>query len=83
MLTHEDGLLDLGLLNVSFLSHLNYALLVLRGHHLIVLHLLHFFLHLLMIFLFQSHHFTSSLPRFLDLLARFKLLLFQQGDAIG
>ena len=49
MLRHQDGLLDLGLLNVSLLSHLNDALPVLLGNHLLVLHLIHLFLHLLIV----------------------------------
>ena len=83
MLTHENGLLDLGLLDVSLLPHLYDSLLVLRGDHLIVLHLLHLLLNLLMISLFKFHDFASSLARFLNLLACFQLFLLEQSDTIS
>lgn len=83
MLRHQDGLLDLGLLNVSLLSHLNDALPVLRGNHLLVLHLIHLFLHLLIVSLLQFHDFASALASLFNLLPRFHLLLLEQGDTVG
>ena len=82
MLTHEDGLLDLGLLDVAVLAHLNDTLAVLRRHHLIVLHLLHLLMHLLVVALLQFHDLARTLSGLLNLFARLYLLLLEQGDTI-
>lgn len=77
MLRHQDGLLDLSLLNVSLLIHLNDALPVLRGNHLVVLHLIHLLLHLLIVPLLKFHDLTGALASLFNLLSRFHLLLFE------
>ena len=83
MLAHEDRLLDLGLLDVAVLAHLDDALAVLRGDHLVVLHLLHLLSNLVVVPLLQLHHLRRALPRLLDLLPRLQLLLLEESDAVG
>ncbi len=83
MLTHEDGLLDLSLLNVAVLAESHDALAGLSGHHLIVLHLLHLFLDLLVVSLLQLHDLASPLACFLNLLASLEFFLLEEGDTVG
>lgn len=82
MLAHKDGLLNLGLLNVALLPHLDDALPVGGGDHLIVLHLLHLFLDLLIVTLFEFHNFASTLTCLFNLFPRLHFLLLEQGDTI-
>ena len=82
MLTHEDRLLDLGLLDVAVLAECHNALAVLCRNHLLILHLLHLFLDLLVVALLQLHDLAGSLARFLNFLARLELLLLEEGDTI-
>ncbi len=83
MLAHEDGLLDLGLLNVAVLTHLNDALAILCRDHLIVLHLLHLLVHFLIVTLLEFHDLARTLSRLLNLLARLDFFLLEQGDTVG
>ena len=53
MLAHQDALLDLGLLDISLLSHHVDALAGLLADHLVILHLLHLLLHLLVVSLLE------------------------------
>ena len=82
MLTHQNRLLDLGLLNAALLPHLINSIPRLRRNHLVVLHLLHLLRHLLIVPLLQFQHFLSSLARLVNLLPRLDLLLLQQRDTI-
>ena len=83
MLTHEDRLLDLRLLDVALLAHLIDALSVLRGDHLIVLHLLHLLLDFFIVALLEFHDLRGALASLLNLFTRLLLFLLKQGDSIG
>ena len=83
MLTHEDRLLDLRLLDVTLLAHLIDPLSVLRGDHLIVLHLFHLLLDFLIVALLELHDLTGALASLLNLFTRLLLFLLKQGDSIG
>ena len=83
MLAHQDGLLDLGLLNVSVLAHLNDSLTVLLRNHLFILHFLHFFLDALVVTLLKSHDFSGAFFSLLDLLPGLHLFLLEQSNTVG
>ena len=82
VLAHQDGLLDLALLDVALLAHLHDSLPVLGRDHVVVVHLLHFLRDLLVVALFQLHHFAGTLASLLDLLTRLHLFLLEEGDAV-
>lgn len=83
MLAHQDALLNLCLLNISFFAHDIDAFAGLLADHLVVLHLLHLLRHLLVVALLELHDFAGALARLLNLLPRLELLLLEQGDTIG
>lgn len=83
MLTHEDRLLDLGLFDVSLFPHLVDARTILRGHHLIVLHLFHLLLDFLIVSLLEFHDLSGTFASLFNLFTRLLLLLFEQCDTIG
>jgi len=82
VLAHQNRLLDLGLLDVAFLTHLHDSLAVVRRQYLVVLHLVHLFGHFLIVALFELEDFGGTLPGLLDLLASLDLLLLEEGDAV-
>jgi len=83
VLAHEDGLLDLCLLNASLFAHLGNPVLGVVGDHLIVFHLLHLFCDADVIAFLKPHDFTSTLFRFLNLLPGLHLLLLEEGDTVS
>ena len=83
MLAHEDGLLDLCLLHVSVLAHLNDSLTVLLGNHLFVLHLFHLFLDAFIVALLQSHDLSGTFLGLFDLLPCLHLFLFEESNTVG
>lgn len=83
MFAHEYALLNLGLLDSTLLTHIVYALSVLRGDHTFVLHFLHLLLYALIISLLELHYLLGTLPRLLNLLPRLHLFLLEEGDTVG
>lgn len=83
MLAHQNGLLDLGLLNVALLAERLDALLVLLRKHHIILHLLSLDLHALIVPLLELEDFRCALLRLLNLLPRLDLFLLEEGDTVS
>lgn len=77
MLAHKDRLLDFSLLHITLFAELRDALTVLGGDHLVVMDLLHFFVHALIVSLLELHDLASTLTSLLDLLTRLQLLLLE------
>ena len=67
---------------MAFFADLLNTSLVLLWYHLLVLHALHLLRILHIIPLLQLHYLPGPLLRIFDLLPRFHLLLFKQGDAV-
>ena len=83
MLAHQEGLLNLNLVEIPLLAKLFYFLLLLLGCHLLQLHLLYLLLDSLVVPLLETEDFLSTLLRLLNFLPCLKLFLFEEGNTVG